>query len=53
VCEAPAERFEIGQSSGIEFGVDGLGEFGFAGPIMSERQQPHHSAARPLLAVTG
>src|ERR1700752_3920545 len=32
--EAPAERVEIGQSSGIEFGVDGLGELGFASPIM-------------------
>src|SRR6202022_4714169 len=28
--EAPAERVEIGQSSGIEFGVDGPGELGFA-----------------------
>ena len=51
--EAPVECVEIGQSSGIKFGVDGLGELGFAGPIMSQRQQPDHSAARLLLAVTG
>src|SRR5438067_9969861 len=35
-CKAPAERFEVWQSSGIEFGVDGLGKFGFGAPIMSE-----------------
>src|SRR5205823_12961502 len=48
-----AERLEIGQSAGIEFSVDGLGELGLAGPIMSERQQPDNGAARLLLAVTG
>jgi hypothetical protein len=52
-CEAAAERFEIGQSSGIHFGVDGLGEFGFADPIVSQRQQPDHDAAGRLLALTG
>src|SRR5205085_11516781 len=51
--ETAVERVEIGPSSGIQFGVDGLGELGFAGPIMSQRQQPDHSAARLLLAVTG
>jgi hypothetical protein len=50
--EAPAERVEIGQSSGIKFGVDGLGELDFAGTIMSERQQSDDSAARLLFAVT-
>ena len=51
--EAPAERVEIGQSSGIKFGVDGLGEFGFAGTIMSERQQSYGGAAGLLFAITG
>src|SRR5271166_270087 len=51
--EAPAERVEIGQSSGLEFGVDGPGELGFAGAIMSERQQSDDRAARLLFAVTG
>ena len=51
--EAAAERVEIGQSSGVQLGVDGLGELGLAGSIMSERQQPDHSAARLLLAVAG
>ena len=41
------------QSAGIEFGVNGLGEIGFARPIMSERQQPDHGAAGLLPAVTG
>jgi hypothetical protein len=50
--EASAKRVEIGQSAGIEFGVNGLGEIGFACPIMSECQQPDHGAAGPLLAVT-
>ena len=36
--EAAAERIEIGQSAGIEFGVNGLGEIGFARPITSECQ---------------
>ena len=51
--EAAAERIEIGQSAGVQLGVDGLGELGLAGSIMSERQQPDHSAARLLLAVAG
>jgi hypothetical protein len=51
--EASAERVEIGQSSGIEFGVDGFSELGLAGPIMSQCQQPDHCAARLLLAATG
>ena len=51
--EASAERVEIGQSSGIEFAVDGLGEFSLAGAIMSERQQPDDGAASLLLAATG
>jgi len=49
--EASAEDIEIGQSAGIEFGVDGLGEFGLASAIMGERQQPDHGAARPFLGV--
>jgi hypothetical protein len=51
-CEAATERVEIGQSVGIELAIDGLGEFGLAGPIMSQRQQPDRGAARLLLAVT-
>src|ERR1700748_1804195 len=51
--KASAERIEIRQSSGIELGIDSPSEFGFAGPIMSERQQCDDRAARPLLAVTG
>src|SRR6267378_1470691 len=51
--EAPGKRVEIGQSPGIEFGVDGFGELGLTGPIMSQSQQPNHGAARPLFAVTG
>src|SRR5262249_56833882 len=47
-CEAPAERVEIGQSSGIEFGIDGPRELGFAGTIMSERPPSHPGAASPL-----
>jgi len=37
--EASAERVEIGQSSAIELGINGLSELGFAGTIMSQRQQ--------------
>src|SRR5690348_10304867 len=51
--EASAEGLKIGQSASIEFGVDGLGELGLAGTIVSKRQQPDHSAACLLLAVTG
>ena len=51
--EASAERVEIGQSSGIELGIDSPSELGFAGTIMSERQQSDDRAARLLLAVTG
>jgi hypothetical protein len=36
--ETPAEAIEIGQSAGIEFGLDGLGEFSLAGAIMGQRQ---------------
>jgi hypothetical protein len=39
VGEPSAERVEIGQSAGIEFGVNGLGEISFARPIMSGCQQ--------------
>jgi hypothetical protein len=53
VSAVNAERVEIGQSSGIEFGVDGPGELGLAGTIMSERQQSDGDAARLLFAVTG
>lgn len=49
--EASLEEIEIGQSAGIEFSFDGLGEFGLASTIMGQRQQPDHGAARPLLAV--
>src|ERR1700749_2441249 len=51
--EAAAERIEIRQSSGIELGIDGPSELGFAGTIMSERQQSDDRAAGLLLAVTG
>jgi hypothetical protein len=51
--EASAECVEIGQSSSIELGINGLGELDFARAIVSERQQPDHGAARLLLAATG
>src|SRR5262249_57160260 len=51
--EALVERFEIGQSAGLEFDVDGVGERGLAGTIMSERQQPDDGVAGVLLAATG
>ena len=51
--EASAERVETGQPSGVELGVDGLGELGFAGAVVSQRQKPDHGAACLLLAVTG
>src|SRR5437763_8740182 len=51
--KASAERVEIGQSSAIELGINGLSELGFAGPIMSERQQSDYRAAGLLFAVTG
>jgi hypothetical protein len=41
------------QSSGIELGIDGPGELGLTGPIMSQRQQPDQCAARLLLAAAG
>jgi hypothetical protein len=31
--KTPAEQVEIGQSAGIEFGLDDLAEFGFAGAV--------------------
>ena len=43
--EASFEEIEIGQSAGIEFALDGLGEFSLARPIMGQRQQPDHDAA--------
>jgi hypothetical protein len=43
---ASAERFEIGQSSGIELGIDSLGEFGFTGAVVSQRQQPDNRRRR-------
>ena len=49
--EASFEQTEIGQSAGIQFGLDGLGEFGLASPIMGQRQQPDHGAAGRLLAA--
>jgi len=51
--KAPSEAIEIGQSAGVERGVDGGGKFGLAGAIMGERQQPDHGAARAFLAVCG
>src|SRR5215467_4405420 len=51
--EASAERIEIRQSSSIELGIDSPSELGFAGTIMSKRQQSDDCAARLLLAVTG
>ena len=51
--EASVERVEIGQSAGIEFDVDRVGELGLARTIVSERQQPDHGAAGLLLAVAG
>jgi hypothetical protein len=42
----------FGQSSGIELGIDGLGELDFTGTIMSQRQQPDDRVAGLLLAVT-
>ena len=46
--EASAERIEIRQSSGVELGIDSPSELGFAGTIMSERQQSDDRAARLL-----
>src|ERR1700760_4404607 len=51
--EASAQRIEIRQSSCIELGIDSPSELGFAGTIMSQRQQSDDRAARLLLAVTG
>ena len=51
--EASAEHVEIGQSAGIQFGVDGLGELDFTGTIVSQRQEPDDSATCLLLSVTG
>src|SRR5262245_15369905 len=51
--EASAEGIKIGQSSGIELGVDSPSELGFAGTIMSQRQQSDDGAARLFLAVIG
>src|SRR5258706_7567198 len=51
--EASAERFEIGQSFGIELGLDCPPELGFPGTIMSERQQSAGRAGTPPLAVPG
>jgi len=49
--KASAEAIEIGQSTGIEFSVDDLGEFGLADAIMGQRQQPDHGAARSLFTI--
>jgi hypothetical protein len=34
--EASAKRFENGQFSGVELGIDGIREFGFRGEMPSE-----------------
>src|SRR5689334_20736137 len=51
--KASAERIEIRQSSGIEFGIDSPSELGFAGTIMSERQQSDYRAAGLLFTFAG
>src|SRR5207237_10828734 len=51
--EASAERVEIGQSSAIELGINGLSELGFAGTIMSERQQSDYRPAGLLFTIAG
>ena len=48
--EAFAQHDQVGQPAGIEVGVDGLGEFGLAGPLMRQRQQLDHDPAGPLVA---
>jgi hypothetical protein len=44
---------KVGQIAGIENGIDRIGEFGFAGAVMGERQQADHGAAGVLIAVRG
>jgi len=35
--EALAQRIEIGQSAGIQFGIDDLSQFGLTGSLASKR----------------
>ena len=51
--EVHAQCLEVGQIAGIENGIDRIGEFGFAGAVMGERQQADHGAAGVLIAVRG
>ena len=50
--EALAHQVELGQPAGLEFGIDGLSEFGLAGALMGERQQPDHGAAGSVRLVS-
>jgi hypothetical protein len=51
--EAVAQRIEVGQSPGIDVGVERIGEFRLAGLVMGERKQAHHRAAGAPLAILG
>ena len=48
-----SQQREIRQPAGIEFRRDRIGQLGFAGAVVGEREQSHHGAARPLLADAG
>src|SRR3974377_333326 len=45
--EALAQRIEIRQPAGVEFGIDNLSEFGLAGSFVGKEQTTHWCAARP------
>jgi hypothetical protein len=50
---APGEVVEIGQSAAVELGIDDVGQLGFAGPFMGQRQQPDHGATCLLFSRGG
>src|ERR1700731_1664180 len=49
--EAPAQSVEIGRPAGIELGIDGLRQFGLAGAIVGQCQEPDHRATGLLLGI--
>ena len=51
--ETSVQGVEIGPPTGIELGLNDLGEFGLASTLIRERQQPDHGAAGRLFAVMG
>src|SRR5262249_33216661 len=51
--EALAHVIEIGQSPGIQLGIDRLCQLGLAGALMRKEEQPDHRATRvPLVALS-